>query len=518
MKSSGSDLSGLNGRIVLKSSSTELSEVTVTARAESLQHKAGKFIFDPTDLIKNMPTTYDVLEFTPLLEVSQNSFSILGKGQSVVYINGRSTNMSSEALVDMLKTLPSSRIKSIEIITALGASHSASMSGGIINIIMRRPTDGYLGSAGLQLNYYNERVSPTVSSWNSYTTGKLNLSASVSYRGYGNAEKATSGYEYPDENLGIINQTNSSYWGNVVNANLRASYFLTEKSELGINLSIGSSGGHGKSIIESLETRNGVETHDKSRIDTRKPWHRPSYSVNAYYTLKTDDRGSNLDVTLGYGNSLSKSQIDYQFTADPDFESQEVKSNGISFRPKYELVISDNHSVNAGYEISRSKIDNDFIHEPASNRFIYKEMINSGYAEWNAQWSNAFSTSAGLRVEHTDITGNQVTIGDKFKQNYTDLFPSVSLSLRLPWKGNQRISLSASRGILRPYYSDLNPFVTWTSETTCEKGNIDLQPSYGWYYSMYYSFLRNFILSVSYNFSTDTKGLTINTGKVMSLY
>ena len=497
-----SPLDKVNGNIILTPTSTELSEVTVTARVDALQHKAGKFIFDPSDLIKKMPTMYDVLEFTPLLEVSQGSIAILGKGQSVIFVNGRSTGMGTDQLMQVLRSLPSNIIKSIEIITNPGASYSASMSGGIINIILHEPGDGYLGNVGMRLSYENERVSPTISSYNSFTKGKLNLTANVTYKGYATHAKETTDYVY-GEDLSITNRTNSSSWSNSVGLNLRASYFLTGKSEVGLYFSIGASGQHGKSVIESSEVKNGVESIDKSRIDTRAPWSRPGYGFGGYYSLKTDDRGSNLDITLGYGDSQSKKQIDYRFE-EPDYQREVVKADGIGFSAKYRYVVNDRHSIAAGYQIGKSKIDNDFDHEPASNRFIYKEMINSGFAEWEAEWSNAFSTKAGLRVENSDITGNQVTIGELFKQNYTDLFPSLSLSIKLPWRGNHSISLDAERSIFRPFYSRLNPFVTWTSETTCKKGNIDLKPDYNWYYSLYYSFLKYFTLGVSYSLSTNS--------------
>lgn len=497
-----SPLDKVAGKIILTPTSKELSEVTVTARVDALQHKAGKFIFDPSDLIKKMPTMYDVLEFTPLLEVSQGSIAILGKGQSVIFVNGRSTGMGADQLMQVLRSLPSNIIKSIEIITNPGASYSASMTGGIINLILHEPGDGYLGNVGMQLRYEDERVFPTISSYNSYTKGKLNLTANVTYMGYATHAKETTDYVY-GEDLSITNHYNSSSWRNSVGLNLRASYFLTRKSEAGLYFSIGAGGSHGKSVIESSEVKNGVESIGKSRIDTRTPWSRPEYGVGGYYSLKTDDRGSNLDITLGYGDSQSKKQIDYRFEV-PDYQREVVKMDGVGFSAKYRYVVNDRHSIAAGYQIGKSKIDNDFDHEPSSNRFIYKELINSGFAEWEAEWSSAFSTKAGLRVENSDIKGNQVTIGDRFKQNYTDLFPSLSLSIKLPWRGNHSISLDAERSIFRPFYSELNPFVTWTSETTCEKGNIDLKPSYSWDYSLYYSFLKHFTLGVSYSLGTNS--------------
>lgn len=497
-------LKDIAGPILLQPSSEQLSEVTVTARAESLQHKAGKFIFDPAELIKEMPYTYDVLRFTPLVEVSEGTYSILGKGQSTVYINGRSTNMSTSDLTQMLKTLPSNQIKSIEIITAPGASHSASMSGGIINIILDKPANGYLGSVGTTVNYYNERVSPAVSSWNSFTKDKLSLTASLTYQGYATNSKDENEYDYTGENTTVLNKSSSSTWSNRLNANIKAAYFLTSKSELGAQFNIGTGEGHGRSVIESLTQKKGEETKAETRINSKSPWLRPSYNLALYYTLNTDNRGSNLDITAGYGNGITKTGYDYLFPDNPECQTTDLKTEGYYFVPKYYFAISDKHSVNVGYSILRSRVNYDEIREPYHNNFIYKEMINSGFAEWNASWSESFNTKIGLRLENTDISGNQVISNEKFDRNYTDLFPSASFSVKLPLRWQHRISISVERGIYRPTYYSLNPYTTWTSETTCERGNIDLKPSYSMYYTLYYSFLKDFILSCSYSFSPAT--------------
>jgi hypothetical protein len=151
-----------------------------------------------------------------------------------------------------------------------------------------------------------------------------------------------------------------------------------------------------------------------------------------------------------------------------------------------------------------SKIDNKYIANADNNRFIYKELINSGYVEWNANWSKAFTTIIGMRAENSHIFGRQSSTLGSFKQDYTDLFPSLNLSVDLPWRGNQNFSLSVTRTIFRPFYSSLNPFVYWSSETTCNTGNVNLKPEYNWDFSMYYSFLTDFIFGASYEMTTNS--------------
>jgi hypothetical protein len=123
-----------------------LSDVIVTAHKHDLKRTGNKFIFNPNSLKQEVSNTYELIKLTPLLSVSGNSYSILGKGNSKVYINGRDSKMDSEALTEMLKAIPATQINSIEIITQPGSSQTASNTSGIINVIVDDPTQGYLGS------------------------------------------------------------------------------------------------------------------------------------------------------------------------------------------------------------------------------------------------------------------------------------------------------------------------------------------------------------------------------------
>ena len=124
-------------------------------------------------------------------------------------------------------------------------------------------------------------------------------------------------------------------------------------------------------------------------------------------------------------------------------------------------------------------------------------MVNSVYASWRAQWSDAFSTSAGLRMENTHSDGHLTDTGERTKRNYTDLFPNISLSLDLP-RGNQSISLDIERYTSRAQFYRLNPFARWTSNNTYTKGNPYLNPSHDWFVMLYYSFLRDFTFYIQH--------------------
>ena len=53
-------------------------------------------------------------------------------------------------------------------------------------------------------------------------------------------------------------------------------------------------------------------------------------------------------------------------------------------------------------------------------------------------------------------------------------------------------------GIERPFYSDLNPFETWTTENTFTSGNIRLGPSLSHEVTLTYALMFDYMVGVSY--------------------
>lgn len=484
--------------IVLIENTTTLSEVTVNASPESLKRKSDRFVFTPGSLATEVVNSFELLKLTPLLNVNDGVFSILGKGVSKVFINGRDPKMSPSAIAEMLKALPPARIKRVEIITDPGSMYAASYTGGIINIIVDNPDQGLIGSLSVDGRYKNEHVFPGVSLWTGYSRRKLKLSLWLGYRTLNPYEESSNTYNYYDEGYSVINNVRNSAWHNSLFGRVNASYDLSAKSSVGLSVNLSEYQSHGTSFINSKYLFPNDIREINSKIETTEPWIRPGIGVQGYYKLRLDDQDSNIEITADYSNGKSKTETKYSWQSQIDNEAYDVNSEGFHIKPVLTQVINNKHKLYTGYEMSWSDIDNLYSAAVNSNRFEYKEMINSGFVNWEANWSGAFNTRVGLRVENTDINGNLYNTSDNFKRNYTDLFPTINMSLDLPGKGSQNISFSFSRDIFRPFYSSLNPFIRKTSQTTYEAGNINLDRSCGWNMSMYYSFLDGFVFGPRY--------------------
>ena len=140
--------------ITLTPSSTELAEVSVTAEKGTLQAKAGGFTYSPGEMSLKQSNALEALKIMPLLDydLANDSFSILSKGTSVIYINGKEPKEYPKQIMAMLRTIPPKNIKKVEIITNPGAIVSGSFTGGIINIEMIMPNEGYMGSVSANIS------------------------------------------------------------------------------------------------------------------------------------------------------------------------------------------------------------------------------------------------------------------------------------------------------------------------------------------------------------------------------
>ncbi len=481
----------------------QLKELVVNAKPV-MQRTAGQFTYLPNDLRTKTDNSFELLRLVPLLDVTDRSISIFGKGSSRIFINGRDPMIGLDATMEMLRATPPSHIVRIEIITAPGSKYSAADRRGIVNVVLSNPYEGVRGSTTATVRYMTGRVAPAYSLWLGASKGKFNASASFSYYSHNRHMKELGNYSYAQNDRKVTNLSRTSDYYFYLAGALTATYDFSKKSFLSLGFRINDEKSYLKTRVASETSENGEPAvSSSSYIHTRSPFAGPNYGFVGYYRLKTDDRGSKLEVAADYFTSQSRSNTDYLFDATAARQNESQTSDGVHFRSDYQHVFNSSHKLSAGYDFFRSKLVDDLDFYEQSNRFEYREMVNSVYASWRAQWSEAFSTSAGLRMENTHSDGFLVNTGERTKRNYTGLFPSISLSIDLP-RGNQNISLDIERDIRRPWYFSLNPFVRWTSDNTYTKGNPYLSAKHCWYGIIYYRFLRHFTFYVQAKYGNST--------------
>ncbi len=492
--------------IRLTKSTGDLQNVTVTARKPLVEMKADKTILNVEGTINS--TGSDALELlrkAPGVTVDKDeNLGIAGKTGVQVYIDGRPTPLSGQDLATYLKTMQSAQIESIEIITNPSAKYEAAGNAGIINIRLKKNkafgTNGSANAgwnigtyakynAGISLNHRNNKIN-VYGNYN-YNHAKMESNLSI-YRSIldtlfdqtgrnvftARSHNFKGGIDYTinkQSSIGAIINGSISDPSIEANSNTPIIYKPTntidrilratnasdlERDNFTVNLNYNYTGKDGKSLILNAD-------HGYYDLNTNQ------YQPNTYY----DATGSTKINTVAY-RMISPTKINIS-SFKADYEQNFAKGK-LGIGGKTAFITSDNDFRR--YDVTSA---GDVYDKDRSNRFKYEENINALYANYNRAWKGIM-IQAGLRAENTVSEGTSAGLKkngagyvesvSSFKRNYTDLFPSASVTFNSnPMK---QWSLTYSRRIDRPAYQDLNPFEMKLDEYTFQKGNTDLRPQY----------------------------------------
>lgn len=492
----------LTDSLFLYKRANELDELVV--KHEMFTRTAGKFVFNPGELRNSRPSVLEVAKLTPLVRFDNSTAYIMGKGQAEIRINGRNLKMSADALANYLRSMPAECVKSIEVITSTGATEGSTGTDAVVNIIIDNPYEGLLGSASTTFERYGRRYSADGSIWLGYSNDKISVSGSFMPEIRESRTREEAKYQYGRNEAKNIYETTTSksrtLW---LTGSITGQYNISDQSNAGITFNIDDGQQTARSTSESAATSD-LDMHTTHMGSYGKyPWKRPTMGAIAYYTVVTDSLGSSLDFSADFSSLLSKGTTEYLIDGATLNQHTRIDRKALSLKPNYLWKINPSHRLAAGYEYYYGKINHADNYNLLTNDFSYTEHIHSAYAEWSADWSRAFSMKAGLRMESSSIAGNTENGTASFSRNETELMPSLSLSLDLP-RGGQNISLDMKRRLSRPFYQHLNPVMEQTSPTTYAMGNPNLKPVTTWSGSLYYSFLKHFVLIVAASYSPNT--------------
>lgn len=517
------DETGMNAvrEIRMHAIATQLEDVVVTADAPKIEREVGKFVMRniAASPFAKGSSTYNFLRFMPMVDVKpEGGISILGKTNASIRIDGRSVG-SNQMAEQMLKGIPASEIARIEIIPVKGSTHSAGNRSGIINVILKkRPDEGVRLIATLEdsQGYYN---SPSGVLFMNYAGKRFDLTAGVTTSYNQLRQESDHAYDYLQTrhtNRSEFRESSKTLFGS---GYMNMDYKISDHHRLGAQISLGaqdyrqdsySSSSYGKigsSWVDSVYTAN---------VKTSSPTANLNWGANLNYVFITDNKGSHLNVDLDYKDNTSKRNIysiyshDYNTssTVTEDFLQQpEIKTKVYGGQAGYVHNFNQDNTLQIGVSAYHGKVDNDFfygtrsgenyVNNPQkSNRFIYKDYNIAGYASFQRVWSDEFESKIGVRVEKYHAQGSQQTTSETINRDEFDIFPSVSL-LYMP-SDNHELSLDFTSSVMRPYYGDLNPFITYTSPSTYIQNNPYLRSSKGYELMLGYTMFDDYMLTVDY--------------------
>jgi len=521
-----------------KTAVTNLQEVTVARRRPMVENKIDKVVVNVDALMSATGgDAMDVLEKSPGIVIDQNgTITYKGKSGLSVFIDGKPSYLSGAELEAFLKSLPAATLNQVELMTNPPAKYDAAGGGGVINFttkktnsrgfngsISTRLTQGkrFRGRENLNLNYLGEKVRIFGSAGVDYTASVNDLDI---YRRFKDDNGAI--VRYFDQNSLLENKARSG--------NVRAGidYYATEKTTFGAM----AFGLVRRSTLESdvnSVLRNADRELDSTVVARNRndvPFGNMTFNLNMrhdfadgakwtadadylIYRTRTDQRFRNF-VYAPDGSERNRDESKGYLPSDIDI---------VSLKTDYSRQFSNGLSFETGYKASFSKTDNIADYRDAiggvlvpnydqSNHFLYDETIHAGYINGSRSFGRV-SVQAGLRLENTDSKGNQLGNPEKpasrFRRNYTNLFPTLYVQYQLDSIGHHVVVSSYGKRINRPYYEDLNPFVSPLDKFTFYAGNPYLNPSFAHNVELSYRYKGYFSTTASYGFTRDDINETI---------
>lgn len=494
------------GRIQMKAASKELEAVTVTARKPFIEQKIDKMVVNVDAAVTNAGSTVlEVLEKSPGITVdNEGNISLKGKQQVLVMMDGKPTYLGATELASLLKSMPSSLVEQIEIMTNPSSKYDAAGNSGIINIRTKKNKQyGFNGSVNLaytQGRYWRSNDNVNLN----YRNGKFNFFANGSYSKWNGFQDLEIKRTFIDPQTGTTDaifeqMTHMRNISDNYSLKLGADYFLSKKTTIGIvatglkNPETFSSDGTSYLMNGAMQTDSVV----KANSFNDNTW--TNGTVNLNFRHRFDSTGRELTADVDYAGYSSRTGQEFTNTTyDPKMNvlheenlrgdlpvTIKIYTGKIDYtqnlgKAKIETGVKSSYvtTTNAAnyYVISNG---GETIDYSKTNMFDYKENINAAYLNYNRQFGK-LGVQAGLRYEYTWLEGYQHGNAQRpdsaFQRNYGNLFPTLFLSYEAG--KNHQWGLNVGRRIDRPAYQDLNPFLFFLDNYTFQAGNPYLRPQY----------------------------------------
>ncbi len=516
--------------ITLLNDSKKLEEVSVTAKVPFIERKIDRTIVNPDALISNAGgNALDVLSKSPGIMVDEKGvIKLKGKAGVLVLIDDKPTYLTGEELAAYLKSLPASAIQQLEIMTNPPAKYDAAGNSGIINIKTKRnKLKGLNGN--LSLNYAQGRYARTADNISlGYNAGKISISSNLSYSNHNSFHDLTIKRRYKNDDL----STKSIFTQNTYiqphqesyNAKIGVDYYLNKKTTLGIN----TKGVFMQSKMTSFNYANflnadqSINTIVLADNGEKNKFQNGSINLNARHqfdSAATKLLSFDLDY-VSYRTHVEQKYANDVYLPDGSSVYTDQQSGNLpsqitiyAFKSDYSQPIKGAHKIDAGIKTSITHTDNDaqytitqngitLANYNLSNHFLYDEMINAAYANYSGNYKK-LEMQAGLRFESTLYSGRQLGNAIKpkaeFDNNYNSLFPTLYLSYHLDSAARHQFNFSYGKRVNRPFYQDLNPFISPLDKYTYYEGNPRLLPTFAHNLSLAYTYNNTLTATVNYN-------------------
>jgi len=484
------------GDIRLEENLDSLDEVTVVAEITTIQQKIDRKVINVgKDLTTAGASASDIMNNIPSVNVDQQTgnISLRGNENVRVMVDGKLSNVP---IAQLLKQIPSTSIKQIELITNPSAKYNPEGMSGLINIILHKNTTiGFNGNINLGLTKeINARFNSSIDM--NYRNGKFNLFGNYGNNignsaNYGNIERLNDNslqtFDFGNNNESHLYKVGVDFY---MNDNNTISFFTNQNMYDGL--------GNGTTGVQFVNQPLQIQLFNNA-IDNL------SSQYNGAFKHEFKKEGEKLDLEVDYSvfNQEEVANFNFQNIEFPpnyiDFvdtnRDQTIVNldyvNPLSDQSKLEIgaearlfvtnidYASTGLSVNENQDVIPNNGD-EFIDTPATD-FSYERDIYSIYATYGKTFEK-WSYQIGARAEH--VTEDAAAIRQlesseditPFENDYFQVYPSAFLTYNPSDKNSYQMSYS--RRVDRPGLQQVNPIREWSTPLISSFGNTNLQPQF----------------------------------------
>ncbi len=489
-KAPNDDDDWINDSLLNAFDNIQLEGIEVTAQRQLIKQEVDRIGYNiAEDADSKTNNVLTMLRKVPMVSVdASDEIRINGQQNFKIFRNGHPDPSLSRNAKDLLKAMPASSVKRIEVITEPGAKYDAEGTTMILNIVMAdnstlKGVSGmasaradHMGSVGGSLNLTTQLDKVVLSvDYGIHHDGnngqKTNTSTYNRYNQSG-AELMTDGTFDVDKMTVHFGDVSASWEPDTLN--------LLSLSLSGFAYDYGGNGFTSQIMRDAAaQPLYSYDVNNHSKADSY------NFDTRMDYQRRTRLKGETITMSYMLSAWRNKNKDNSQFS---NIVNMPVPYYGIDQNGKenfnehtvqldWTRPIAEKHTIETGakyiYRLNRSHNMLDYlgIDDDTDMRYKHVTQVGAAYVSYTFHSGN-WDARAGLRYEHSFLRatypdGQQ----DAYEAHLNDFVPSASLRYQFDWSNSLKLSYAAS--INRPGISYLNPAVIETP-TSRSYGNTDL--------------------------------------------
>ena len=492
------------GTLLLQDGGNQLETVEVVAYKPLVKADIDKIAYSVEDDPEaNTNTVIEMLKKVPMVTVDgQDNIRVNGNSSFKIYVNGKPNNMMTKNPKEVLKSMPASSIKKIEVITNPGPKYDAEGVGGILNIVTEgKGPEGYNATFSGRANNssYGGGLYATVKQGKLTMSVNYNASSNHSPKGYTYSDRSQIGTDGTVTSSTVADgyTKGHSQWQG---GDVEASYEIDTLRLITGSFSLSKFTSKRDALNTAFSTvpATGQRLYGyRSPSHSKENWDDYSASLDYQRSFSVKDRLLTLSYRLESSPSTSDSR--YLYTdreAADDWQTfidrmRDQRMDGDentmehTFQIDYTTPFAKHHTWEAGvkYILRRNKSDNDRYNLGTGDKDETYDSDNSSHYRHHNDILAAYtgygltldkwSARLGLRYEHTlQKVEYLLGRGTNFHKNFDDLVPSARLGYKFSDATN--LSLGYKMRINRPGIWYLNPYLDDRIPDAISQGNPNL--------------------------------------------